>query len=663
MSALHALLIGIDDYVPDRLPDGTRYPSLSGAGGDVGRMAHFLREHRGLRPETTRLLVSRQGEDGAPEGPPDRLPTYANIVAAFHQIAAEARPGDRVYVHYSGHGARTPTEYPGIKGERGQDESLVPCDIFTPGSRYLRDLELALLVRNLVDRSLRVTLVLDCCHAGGAMRGGARVAVARQVPSVARPPVSSAVVDPEWLTEIWQGQQSEHQPFRGLTLRSWLPVANYALFAACRPNELAFEYPFDGREPQGALTHWLLATLERSPDRLSCGEIHQRLVARIRGFFASQTPMFLGEGREKFLSGPTRSSHRDAAGPRIVRIDSVAGVLIDAGIPAGVRAGDRIQVDGAPDLVIRRVGATESWAQVDDSTGLREIEPGDRAEVFRLQRTVRLVGPDPASREADRALAAVREGLQRSTLGFVEVCADDIAPDLCVTVGAEGTYDVLDPGGVPFPNLRPLSVEALGAVQKLLLRLEHMAKYCNILTIDNPSPPDWLKIGLDIQGYDPGEGTLGAGAIEIQEGKWLNVRLVNRSRVRMDFAVLDLAPDYSVTQLLPKKGSLSLLPLDPGQSETVRIKGWLPKGFEEGNDVLKVFATQGAANFRWLELPPLERPELRYVPRGEPKSALDRLFSMLTCGRAKRGPLTPSEFPEEEWLTAQVEIRVRRARA
>ena len=671
MSTLHALLIGINDYFPDRLPNGCQYPSLHGAAGDVSRMGLLLRDRAGLQPERTRLLLSRAGEDGAPAGLPEQRPTYANIVAAFKQLSAEARPGDRVYVHYSGHGARGPTEYPRIKGPAGQDEALVPCDIFSPDSRYLRDLELAALVRLLVDRDLLVTVVLDCCHAGGAMRGR-RIGVAapRRVPWVARALVPSAVGNLQTLTEVWESQHREQRNFRGLKLHSWMPVARYSLFAACRPDEVAFEYPFEGGEPQGALTYWLIDTLKRSDGEVSCGEIHQRLVARIRGSFVSQTPMFIGDSRSGFLSSERRAKTRDfaaAAAPRVLRVGDDGQVLIDGGVPTGARVGDRVLLKGSPsggisaELAIRQVGATESWAEVIRILRPGTIEPGARAEFLRLQTAVRLVPPEAESEEAERELARLREALRSSAGGFIEVCENGRPPDLCVTVNAEGAYEILDPGGTPFPNLSPLRANVPGVAHKVIRRLDHLAKFRNIRTIENPEPPDWLEIGLEVLEGDRAAAPvpLSSRVLDLRIGESLTLRIVNRSSRRLDFAVLDLAPDYSVTQLVPKRGTLSLLPLDPMQAEVVPLRGWLPPGYIEGNDVLKVFATKGAANFRWLELPKLDGAMSNL--RGDPRNPLERLFAQLTASRpAKRGPLTVSEFPEEEWLTAQVEIRVRR---
>ncbi|MBK6433775.1 caspase family protein [Candidatus Amarolinea dominans] len=100
----------------------------------------------------------------------DQWPTYRNMVMAFKQVTAMARPGDQVYIHYSGHGGRTITAYPEIKGPTGVDEGLVPLDIGDPNAQYLRDIELHTLIQNLVDKGVVLTVVFDCCHSGGATR-------------------------------------------------------------------------------------------------------------------------------------------------------------------------------------------------------------------------------------------------------------------------------------------------------------------------------------------------------------------------------------------------------------------------------------------------------------------------------------------------------------
>ena len=639
MSELHALLIGIDDYFPGHLPDGRRYPSLRGATRDVERVEALLRDREGLKPDKTWKLLSRAGEDGEPAEPPERRPTYANIVAALKRLEVEASPGDRVYIHYSGHGARTETEYPGVRGR--YDEALVPCDIGDPGSRYLRDVELALLLRLLADRRLFVTAVLDCCHAGGVMRSRPPVgAVPRRVEWVSRRAVPSTVVDPGILDDAWQKVRRDPRVHRGLTLQSWLMAERYVLFAACRPEETAFEYPFDKGEPQGALTYWLLDILTRSAGELRCGEVHRELVARVHGFFAYQTPMLLGDKDRGFLTRMRRATQKAMSrveSPMVLRVGDDGRVLIDVGVAGGAEVGGRALFKGGC-AVIDQVGATESWAR---PRVMKGIEPGARIEILGPRANIRLIPPAPGDSAAKQALDHLSAAL-RSSRGesLVEICDEGGTADLIVTVGVSGAYEILDPEGAPFPNLSPLQVGAPGVVSKAIERLHHLAKFQKILTTENPNPPEWLDIRLELCEDEPGvePEPLPPRGLVLRCGEGRIIRIVNRScHIRLDIAVLDLAPDYSVTQLLPKRGSLSLVPLDPGRGEVVRVRGWLPPGWHEGTDVLKVFATQGAASFRWLELPAIGRPTSPF-----------------------RAGLTPSQFPAEEWITAQVEIQVRR---
>jgi hypothetical protein len=644
VSTLHALLIGIDDYVPDLLPDGSRYPSLHGATRDAERVESFLRDQAGLTPERTLKLLSRTGEDGVPTEPPERRPTYANMVAAFKRLAAEAAPGDRVLVHYSGHGARLSTEYREVKGAAGQDEALVPCDIAVPGSRYLRDLELAVLVRLLVDRGLVVTLVLDCCHAGGAMRTGPPPgAVARKVHGVHLAPDASAVAERNLLIRAWRRLREEDVRRRNVSVQSWLPVARYALFAACRPEELAYELPFEKGEPQGALTYWLLNALEQGGFEQRCDKVQKALVAGVHGQIACQTPLFLGDGDRPFLGeAPARGILPPSPnGPMVLRVDKAGRVLLSWGQAQGARERARLILNGAV-MQVRQVGAAESWAEVVKGPKPTTIKPGSQADVLPLQAVVRLLPPEPGNHAAEKALGLLRESLWDYRGALVEIDDEAEAPDLCVAVDAHGAYEIRDPDGSPFPNLAPLRTTDRGAAQEIVRRLEHLAKYRSLRTLENPEAPHWLEIGLELCGDDPSVAPVPvpSGGLDLKCDEAAILRIVNRSSLRLDFAVLDLAPDYSVTQVLPPRRSFSLLPLDAGEGHVMRLRGWLPPELQEGVDVLKIFATRGSVSYRGMQLPPLGRRDPNLTMRG--------------------GGLTPSEFPEEEWISAQVEMRVRR---
>ena len=87
---LHALVICCDLYLPNSLPEGS-YPSLRGCVSDARRVAEFLRTRAGLSDDRLTFLTSTPSakDPGKPAEPPDKLPTYENIVGAFQRITKE----------------------------------------------------------------------------------------------------------------------------------------------------------------------------------------------------------------------------------------------------------------------------------------------------------------------------------------------------------------------------------------------------------------------------------------------------------------------------------------------------------------------------------------------------------------------------------------------
>src|SRR6516164_5874641 len=113
-SALYALVIGCDCYLPNRLPDGS-YLSFQGCVRDAERVEQFLRDRARLTDDRLVKLTSTDNGKGEPQEAKEKWPTYENIIAGFRTITDRARKGDHVYIHYSGHGGRCPTIVPQLK--------------------------------------------------------------------------------------------------------------------------------------------------------------------------------------------------------------------------------------------------------------------------------------------------------------------------------------------------------------------------------------------------------------------------------------------------------------------------------------------------------------------------------------------------------------------
>jgi len=139
-----ALVIGIGEgYCPS-----LQLPSL--VRKDAEAVAQLLCDPTlcGYPPSQVRLLLDEQA-------------TKSNIINAFHELAATAKPDDTVVIFYSGHGGRRPDspEYAGY---------LYPAD-YVPGDpdgTGLLAQELTELLNAIP--AARVVLLMDACHAEAA---------------------------------------------------------------------------------------------------------------------------------------------------------------------------------------------------------------------------------------------------------------------------------------------------------------------------------------------------------------------------------------------------------------------------------------------------------------------------------------------------------------
>jgi hypothetical protein len=172
-----AVLIGIDFYAQGNNPQldvrgrPITFPHLYGCVADVNLVEQYLLDTMKVdKSRITKLLAPHPDSDSAqPSLDAADSPTYQNIVNALQSVPKRAGRGSKVYIHYSGHGARATTVFPTLKGKSGLDEVLVPMDV-SRGGRYLRDLEMTLLLKDMEEAGLDVTVVLDSCHSGSATR-------------------------------------------------------------------------------------------------------------------------------------------------------------------------------------------------------------------------------------------------------------------------------------------------------------------------------------------------------------------------------------------------------------------------------------------------------------------------------------------------------------
>lgn len=106
-----AVMIGIN-YVGQQ-------GQLSGCHNDVLNMVEYIKDIHGFKDENITILM----DDGK-----HLSPTRQNILNAYRTLVNEARPGDAIFCHYSGHGGKLRDDDGDEKD--GYDETLVRSNDF-----------------------------------------------------------------------------------------------------------------------------------------------------------------------------------------------------------------------------------------------------------------------------------------------------------------------------------------------------------------------------------------------------------------------------------------------------------------------------------------------------------------------------------------------------
>jgi hypothetical protein len=135
---------------------GINYPhtnhELKGCINDVLEMEKVLREHFQFQ-DIIMLLDAAATTDG--------------ILTALENLVKDAKPGDILYFHYSGHGSQMLDDADADHEPDGLDEIICPIDL-NWDDKVIRDDDLKRIFDK-VPYGVNLTVMLDCCNSGGGM--------------------------------------------------------------------------------------------------------------------------------------------------------------------------------------------------------------------------------------------------------------------------------------------------------------------------------------------------------------------------------------------------------------------------------------------------------------------------------------------------------------
>jgi hypothetical protein len=223
-------------------------------------------------------------------------------------------------------------------------------------------------------------------------------------------------------------------------------------------------------------------------------------------------------------------------------------------------------------------------------------------------------------------------------------------------------------------NITPaLQITDPGAPAQVVSRLIHLSKYRSASAIENADPDSPLagKLTLEWLGssdtYELGDPMPAAHQMQkltdptqptVKAGQSIFLLMRNQSPEPLNIAVLNFSADWSVTQVLPKKRTENFLTLEPGKEEKLPLQISLEGDGSAIENMVKVFATKGQANFRWLELPSLDEKQLvkDFVTRSV--NPLDALLAAIGGEQPVTRKLTVAASPSRDWTTQQLMLTI-----
>lgn len=248
-----ALLIGIN------YPNNNNLNSLNGCVTDVDLQQELLIHRFRFKQSDILRLTTNESKW--------KQPTRNNILTAFQEhLIKQAKPGDVVVFHFSGHGyrLRDPNPIQNCSNQQFNDDynsTFVPVDDSLNGSpQDIMGGTLFLLMSAL--KTKNVTVVLDSCFSGGGTRRGnylVRSAIRNNLEiDTAEPSTKEIAYQQRWMKRL---RMSENEFAR----RRCNGVAKGVILAAAQRDEEALDAPFDGFHA-GAFTYTMTQYLWQETD-------------------------------------------------------------------------------------------------------------------------------------------------------------------------------------------------------------------------------------------------------------------------------------------------------------------------------------------------------------------------------------------------------------
>lgn len=662
-----AILIGVNFH---------KEKPLKGCVRDVELMKHCLENYlntgrKSLRIVTLTATTPDNPGSSHPTERPDSWPTYENVIFNLEIITAQAKPGDFIYIHYSGHGTQAKGPPKGSNShENTEGLALVLFDL-PKGSRYLLGSDLANRLNDMVRKGLLVTLVLDCCFSGSVIRHSSlHDASIRTIPY---DPEIDAAYPQEAGSFPSDHVKSALRDAR--TLPEWLiDPDGYTILSACGPYEEAEELTIkSGKaagEKNGALTFFLafaLHSLWKSGIQITHQSLYQHLCVQFHINWPKQTPMRYGNKSLSFFGKPKPSL--DTAFIPVFKTNQHNRLQLGAGHAHGVCKGDEFAIypfDSPDDASIDTRNdplkftvdtvrpLTSDLVGIEPISNLYETRPGWKA---------RLLTKLSSQKVPVRLLPTISDQIQwilaTEHRRFLTLSTEDMEEQPCifnVTLNERDEYQILNESYQSITSLPAIPSNRQEALHHVVDILEHLATFKYFEGIDNRIPNVLFEESFELRLADTDAQDLTeSGTVDVKEEDVLCLSIENRGDHPLYVAVFDLGPEWQIDSLLSQGGGGGFRVVPPKMGgcsgkEEIEWRMSIPESFKRHgehrcNDVLKVFVTSRASWFA-----PMLLPTVPISGKGSDRSFLgnyDRLSVFLSgLTKSSRGEY---DFPNGAW--------------
>ncbi|MBW4447244.1 MAG: caspase family protein [Spirirestis rafaelensis WJT71-NPBG6] len=695
---IYALLVGIDEYDPTSTQ---QISSLKGCVNDIKAVEAYLRDR--VTEDGKWKLVEPTNQSWILT---NEQATRKAVINGFLEHLCNADSEDVVLFYYAGHGAqeKAPEEFWHLEADR-LDESLVCYDSRTENSRDLADKEIAYLISKVAENNPHVVIILDCCHSGSGTRDLSPEIKVRRSPIDSRErPLSSFIFaeDTTALNELLNSSRSLDAKTTGVTL----PKGKHVMFSACRDYELAKEYKGEDGQPRGAFSYFLLQTLQRTNSSITYRDLARNLNALVSGKVKEQSPQVEATDPkdldQPFLGGAIKERPNYFT---LTRSQNDNSWVIDAGAISGIPKPSK---DGDTLLAIFPAASTpEQLTQLDQALGSAQV-----MEVLPQKSKVKIISGSDRLSQTETYWAIVTniplpplkiyirsEDSEKAGLELVkqalQTSAPNSKPSLYVSLVEDpkkADYDLVIRGGQywitqPYdqrPLIAPIPENSTQAgytsenAREVILRLEHIARWTNILELSTPATSSVKTddVEMEISVLSGQQETSLSGDDKIasemrleytyENDEWVNpiiqIKLTNNSNKPLYCNVLDLAESYSISSNLLDEyqaSSFKLPPKDSGKNNQIESgnlkllirQEYLDLGITEYKDIFKLIVSTTEFDASLLQQDGLNPPPpTRSVGGG---GTLDRLMAGVNSREAVR-----AEGSYDNWMTKEVSITI-----